>query len=61
MTSETAKESTGRATFTIKETAVILRIGKNSAYQAARRGELPVVKIGGRLLVPPVRRLNAFC
>ena len=27
-------------------------IGKNAAYQAARRGEIPTIKIGKRLLVP---------
>src|SRR2546422_11112482 len=39
---------------TIAETARRLRIGRNSAYEAARRGELPVVRIGRRLLVPRV-------
>ena len=29
-----------------------LRVGRNSAYEAARRGELPAVRIGRRLLVP---------
>ena len=27
-------------------------IGKNAAYQAARRGEIPTIRIGKRLLVP---------
>jgi hypothetical protein len=29
-------------------------LGKNASYEAARRGELPVVKIGGRLRVPVI-------
>jgi hypothetical protein len=29
-----------------------LGIGRNAAYDAAKRGELPTVKIGRRLLVP---------
>ncbi len=37
---------------TIPETAKILRIGRNSAYEAARRGQIPTIKIGGRVLVP---------
>ncbi len=37
---------------TIPETAKILRIGRNSAYEAARRGQIPTIKIGKRLLVP---------
>jgi excisionase family DNA binding protein len=40
------------ATYTIVETARILRIGRNEAYQAAHCGELPVIRIGRRLLVP---------
>lgn len=29
-------------------------IGKNASYQAARRGELPVIRVGGRLRAPVV-------
>lgn len=39
------------ATLGIKEAARILGIGKNQAYQAAHSGELPVLRIGGRILV----------
>jgi excisionase family DNA binding protein len=39
-------------TYTIDEAAQLLGIGRNSAYEAARRGEIPTVKIGKRLLVP---------
>ena len=41
-----------RLTFTVSETAKILGIGRNSAYEAVARGEIPVVKVGKRLLVP---------
>jgi excisionase family DNA binding protein len=37
---------------TVEEAAKLLRIGRNAAYEAARRGEIPVIKIGKRLLVP---------
>jgi excisionase family DNA binding protein len=37
---------------TIPEVARLLRIGRNSAYEAAQRGELPIVRIGRRVLVP---------
>ena len=39
-------------TMSITETAKELGIGRNQAYEAARRGEIPVIKIGKRLLVP---------
>jgi Helix-turn-helix domain len=27
-------------------------LGKNASYEAARSGEIPVIRIGGRLFVP---------
>jgi len=41
-----------KLTFTVEETAKILGIGRNSAYEAVARGEIPVIKVGKRLLVP---------
>jgi hypothetical protein len=29
-------------------------LGKNASYEAAKRGEIPVIKIGGRLRVPVI-------
>ena len=40
------------AVLTVEEAGQLLRISRQSAYQAARAGELPTVKIGRRLLVP---------
>lgn len=37
---------------TIPEVAKMLRISRNFGYELARRGELPVVRFGRRLLVP---------
>ena len=41
-----------RKTITIEETAKVLGVGRNKAYEAARRGEIPTIKIGKRILVP---------
>ncbi len=41
-----------KLTLTVDETAKCLGIGRNSAYEAIAKGEIPVVKIGKRLLVP---------
>jgi len=41
-----------KKTLTIPETAEILGIGRSSAYEAARRGEIPTIRIGKLLLVP---------
>jgi excisionase family DNA binding protein len=47
---------TSSFTVSVPEAARILGIGRNTAYVAARRGDLPTVRIGGRIVVP-VHRL----
>ena len=37
---------------TLKEVADLLRISRGSAYEAAKRKEIPTIRIGRRLLVP---------
>jgi excisionase family DNA binding protein len=39
-------------TTSVEEAGRRLGVSRNSAYEAARSGELPVIKIGRRLLVP---------
>jgi len=41
-----------RHVVTIDEAAAMLRISHGSAYEAARRKEIPTIRIGRRLLVP---------
>lgn len=43
---------TGRETLTVEEAARCLGIGRSGAYAAARAGEIPVIRVGRRLLVP---------
>jgi excisionase family DNA binding protein len=47
-----ADHAAERATTTVAAAAKVLGIGRNQAYAAAARGELPVIRIGKRLLVP---------
>jgi excisionase family DNA binding protein len=37
---------------TLSEAAEMLRISRGSAYEAAKRKEIPTIRIGRRLLVP---------
>jgi excisionase family DNA binding protein len=37
---------------TLNEVASLLRISRGSAYEAAKRKEIPTIRIGRRLLVP---------
>ncbi len=46
-----------RGTLTVEEAAAFLNIGRSSAYQAVQRGDLPVIRIGRRCLVPAARLL----
>lgn len=39
-------------TMTVREAAAALKISRGLAYQAARDGSIPTIRIGRRLLVP---------
>jgi excisionase family DNA binding protein len=41
-----------RLTYSIKEAAQKLGISKGLAYEQAKQGKLPVLKLGKRLLIP---------
>jgi len=43
---------TSRSVLTVEEAAQLMRISRGSAYEAARCGQLPTIRIGRRLLVP---------
>jgi excisionase family DNA binding protein len=41
-----------RATLTVEDAAEVLGIGRSAAYEGVRRGEIPSLRIGRRLVVP---------
>lgn len=41
-----------RTTISIPEAAKVLGVGRTAAYEAARSGQIPAIRIGKRLLVP---------
>lgn len=45
-------EAAERRTYTVAEAAKILGIGRNTAYEACNAGEIPTIRLGGRILVP---------
>ena len=49
---EAASAVNERLTYTLTEAAARLGISRALAYEAANRGELPVCRIGRRMLVP---------
>lgn len=49
---------TGRLTCTVPEAGRALGIGKDAAYAAAERGQIPTLRLGRRLVVPVPRLLE---
>jgi len=43
-----------RLTYSVDEAAEVLGISRASAYEAIRKGEIPHIKIGKRILIPRV-------
>jgi len=46
--------SEGRLCFSVPEAARMLGISRGLAYELARSGQIPVLRLGRRLLVPKV-------
>ena len=46
------QRQTERLTYKIEEAGRKLGIGRNQAYEAAKRRDFPTIRIGKRLLVP---------
>jgi excisionase family DNA binding protein len=46
--------TTGGDRLTVEEAAAALGISRASGYEAARRGEIPCIRIGRRILVPRI-------
>lgn len=49
------KKTVVSATLTIEAAAKELGISRHTAYQCAKEGQIPTIKMGRRLLVPRVR------
>jgi len=43
-----------KAVLTVNETAQLLGISRNAAYQGVRCGEIPSFKVGKRILIPRI-------
>lgn len=53
----TLDEARKRLTISVPEAGELLGVGKDAAYRAAERGEIPTLKIGRRLVVPVAKLL----
>jgi excisionase family DNA binding protein len=43
-----------RLVYTVREAGCLLGLSRNAAYAAARRGDIPTLRIGRLLLVPKI-------
>ena len=41
-----------RLTYNVEEAGVLLGLSRTSAFEAVRRGDIPTIRIGRRILVP---------
>jgi excisionase family DNA binding protein len=59
VTTATRPDWRDRSTIGVEEAAAVLGIGRATAYAAAGTGDLPVIRVGRRVLVPvaALRRL----
>jgi excisionase family DNA binding protein len=48
------KTSSERAVYSPEEAGEILGLGRNSTYDAIRRGEIPSLRVGKRILIPKI-------
>ena len=47
--------SEDRAVLTVPEAGALVGLGRAASYDAARRGDLPTIKIGRRMWVPTAK------
>ena len=40
--------------YTVEQAGNLLGIGRSGAYEAVRRGDIPTIRIGRRILIPKV-------
>lgn len=52
---EKKKNGLSKATYSVKEAAVVLGMTADAVYNAVHRGDVPHVRIGGKILVPRVK------
>jgi excisionase family DNA binding protein len=50
-----------RKTLSVAQAGEVLGIGRSAAYQAARAGQIPTIRIGRRLLVPIIALEEMLC
>jgi excisionase family DNA binding protein len=55
MSATTTATTSGPLTLTVEEAGRLLGISRGAAYRAAACGQIPIIRLGRRLLVPTAR------
>jgi len=50
----TKKSMSDRLVYTVPEAGQLLGLGRNAAYEAAKRGDIPTLEFGRRKMVPKI-------
>jgi excisionase family DNA binding protein len=50
----TGRKPVDQLVYTVPEAGAMLGLSRNGAYEAAKRGEIPTIRIGARLVVPKI-------
>jgi hypothetical protein len=49
------KDDEQELTFSVPEAGAMADLGRNASYRAAKRGEIPTIRLGGKRRVPATR------
>jgi hypothetical protein len=50
----------GSLTYSVPQAGALLGLSRNGSYEAAQRGELPTIRIDGRIMVPRAKFHQQF-
>lgn len=51
---QTDRKPVEQLVYTVPQAGAMLGLSRNGAYEAARRGDIPTIRIGARLIVPKI-------
>jgi excisionase family DNA binding protein len=50
----------GKLCYTVPEAAALIGVSRNNGYELARRGEIPTIRFGKRIMVPKAKFNRMF-
>jgi hypothetical protein len=50
-----SKDDEQELTLSVPEAGAMANLGRNASYRAAKRGEIPIIRLGGKRRVPAIK------